>query len=332
VKHTATYILKTLSIFILLGFSYQFISTKIDAYTYSPFGEFVDIGGYKLHFYKTGIDSGPTIVLDMGMGGNLLYWNIVQDEISKFARVVSYDRSGIGWSDKRPQKLTSQNIVEELHALLHKANIPKPYILVGHSFSGINARIFANKYPNEVSGIILVDSSHEEQIKKLPRQRDIFSILLNSHDGHTILLGLTALGITRLYNRLTYDYKLPDKIRNMLLATNSTTQFMHSFIDEWSIFPSTLEYVSKTGQNLADKPLVVITAGMQPDDKECARRGFDNISCQAAYNTWQVLQKNLVTKSTRSKQIIAENSGHNIPVDAPHVIVDAVKAMLRGNI
>lgn len=331
-KCIAKYILGAISLIILFGVVLQFINTKLDAYKYSPLGKLVDIGGYKLHIHKTGIDSGPTIVLDMGMGGNLLYWSMVQDEISKFARVVSYDRAGLGWSEKRLKENTSKHIVEELHTLLHNSNIPGPYILVGHSFSGINARIFANEYPREVSGVILVDSSHEDQIAKLPKQKDFFSILLNYNQGHPVLLGLTGVGIARIYNNMTYDYTLPNDIRNMLLATNSTTQFMQSCIDEWSMFSSTLEYVRKTGQNLGNKPLIVITAGMKPHDKGCASRGFDDISCQQAYDTWQALQKDLVTKSTRSKQIIAENSGHNIPVDAPDVIVEAVRTMLKGNV
>lgn len=328
-KNALIYAFKAVCIFLLLGITYQFISVKIDDSRYPPMGELVDIGGYKLHLYKTGIDSGPTVILDMGLGGNLLYWGQVQEEISKFARVVSYDRGGLGWSDKSPKERTSENITEELHILLQTAKIPGPYILVGHSFSGINARIFANKYPDEVLGVILVDSTHEEQISKLPAQKDFLSVMLSHEASYPILVGLAGVGGARIYNHLTYEYTIPDKLRDMIIATNSTTEFMEACISEWSMFPDNLEYVRKTGQNLQNKPLIVITAGLKPTDHNCAQRGFYGPECQNAYDTWQFLQKDLVSKSTIGKQIIVEESGHNIPIDAPHVIVDAVRAMIK---
>ncbi len=328
-KKAVRYVFRTVCIFLLLGVTYQFISVKIDDSKYPPIGEFVDIGGYKLHLYKTGIDSGPTIILDMGLGGNLLYWGPVQEELSKFATVVSYDRGGLGWSDKSPKKRTSQNITEELHLLLQVAKIPGPYILVGHSFAGLNARIFANKYPDEVLGVILVDSTHEEQIAKLPAQRDFVSVMLNHDSSYPILVSLARIGVTRIYNNLNYEYTLPDNLRDMIIARNSTSEFMRACINEWSMLPDNLEYVRKTGQNLYNKPLTVITAGLKPTNDNCRKRGFDDSNCQDAYDTWQVLQKDLVRKSTIGKQIIVEECGHNIPVDAPHAIVDAVKAMIK---
>ncbi len=328
-KLLTLYCIGIICIIILFGSAYQFISVKIDNARYPPLGKLVDIGGYKLHIYETGHGSGPTIVLDMGMGGTLLYWSLVQKEISKFARVISYDRAGLGWSDPSPKERTSENIAEELHTLLHNTTVPGPYILVGHSFAGINARIFANKHPDEVAGVILVDSSHEDQLEKLPEQKDLLSIMLRYKAGHLALVGLTNTGFSRIYNHITYEHILPDNIRDMLLATNSTTQFIHSCIDEWSMFSYNLDYVKKTGQDLGDKPLIVITAGMKPHDKACASRGLDSISCDDAYIAWQSLQKDLLTKSTRSKQIIATHSGHNIPVDEPNVIVEAVKEMMQ---
>ena len=327
-KRLASYCLKITCIIIICGITYQFISVRIDNEKYPPIGKFVDIGGYKLHMHQTGLDSGPTIVLDIGMGGNLAYWSLVQPEIAKFARVVSYDRAGLGWSDPSPKERTSENIADELHTLLHNANVPGPYILVGHSFSGINARIFANKYHDEVVGVVLVDSSNEDQLQKLPKQTDLFSILLRNKPGHPVLVGLAGIGFIRIYNDMTYDHKLPNNIRNIILATNSTTQFIQSCINEWSMFPRNLDYIKKTSPNLGDTPLIVVTAGIKPHDQECDSRGFDNISCADAYVAWQEMQKDLVTKSTKSKQIIAKHSGHNIPVDEPDVIVHAVKEMI----
>ena len=323
---------RLLIILLFIGFVYQYSSTKIDDAKYPPMGEMIDIGGYKLHLYKTGIDIGPTIVLDMGMGGNMLYWSLVQPEIAKIARVISYDRAGMGWSEESPKERSSENIVEELHTLLHKANLPAPYILVSHSFSGINARIFENKYPNEVAGIVLVDSSNEDQFARLPKQTDWISRLLNYRPGHPLLLAFTEFGVARIYNHITAGDELPQHLEDMLVAKNSTIKFVRTMIEEYSLFQSNLAYLKNTYPKPIDKPMIVITAGIKPHEKVCADRGLDIGVCGGAYDTWQILQKELLTKSTKSKQVIAEHSGHNAPLDAPEVIVKAVQDMLSGNI
>lgn len=325
------FLLKSIGFIVICGALYQFISTKIDEYKYPPFGELIEVDGHKMHIYKTGpknYSKGPTVILDMGLGGNLLYWHYVQSKVSNIAQVVSYDRAGLGWSEENPKSRTSEHIVEELHKLLHNSEIKGPYILVGHSFAGINARIFANKYPNEVAGIVLVDSSHEDQIKNLPEQKDWFSFLLRNKIFHPVLIMLTDIGFTRAFNKATYDHVLPDDIHNMLLAKNSTSSFIKTLIKEWAAFPENLDYSKKLDQNLGSKPLIVVTAGMKPGHKECASRGFDTIPCKNAYDAWQKMQKDLTTKSTNSKQIFAKESGHNIPIDDPDIIAAAVSEII----
>src|SRR5258708_5775104 len=95
-----------LVILVLLGFVYQFISTKIDARKYPSPGKLVDIGGYRLHINCEG-KGNPTVILDAGMGNNSLDWTLVQPKIAKFTRVCSYDRAGYGWSDESPLARTS---------------------------------------------------------------------------------------------------------------------------------------------------------------------------------------------------------------------------------
>ena len=143
---------------ILTGLSYQYCATKIDDYNYPAPGKLTDIGGYKIHSYCLGSGK-PTVILDSGLGGNLTWWTLVQKEVSKFARVCSYDRAGYGWSDAGPKPRTSEIIVKELHTLLKNQNTPPPYILVGHSFGGTNMKLYANTYPDEVFAVVLVDST-----------------------------------------------------------------------------------------------------------------------------------------------------------------------------
>ena len=134
----------------------------------SPPGKLVDIGGYQLHVNCTGKGS-PTVILDAGFGCDSTAWLTVQPEIAKFARVCSYDRAGLGWSDPGPKPRTSQQIVKELHTLLAKADIRSPYVLVGHSFGGYNVRLYAGHYPDEVVGMVLVDANHHHQEKYATR-------------------------------------------------------------------------------------------------------------------------------------------------------------------
>jgi pimeloyl-ACP methyl ester carboxylesterase len=99
---------------------------------------------------------------------------------SKFARVCSYDRAGMAWSAPGVQPRTSQQIVKELHTLLGNAGVQAPYVLVGHSLAGINMQLYASQYPNEVAGMVLVDSSHENQFsrKELPQIPSFFPMLI----------------------------------------------------------------------------------------------------------------------------------------------------------
>jgi pimeloyl-ACP methyl ester carboxylesterase len=122
----------------------------------------VDIGGRRLHIYETGQGS-PTVVLEAGIAATSLSWRPVQEEIAKFTRVVSYDRAGLGWSDANSKPLTLSGLVDDLQSLLRVAQLPPPYVLVGHSFGGLIARAFACRDPKDVAGLVLVDALQPEE-------------------------------------------------------------------------------------------------------------------------------------------------------------------------
>lgn len=121
----------------------------------------MDVGGYRLHVEIGGIGS-PVVVLDAGLGGSSETWSEVFEPVSRFTSVVAYDRAGVGRSDPGPVPRTSSTIVGELHRLLQESGVPPPYVLVGHSFGGLNVRLFAHRYPDEVAGLVLVDATHED--------------------------------------------------------------------------------------------------------------------------------------------------------------------------
>jgi len=147
----------------LAGASYQTVATSVDAHRLPEPGRLVDIGGFRLQLNCIGKGS-PTVILESGLGDVLLIqWERVQPEIAKFSRVCSYGRAGYGGSDSGPMPRTSAQIAEELHALLQEAGEKPPYLLVGSSFGGYNVRVFNGLYPDLVAGIVLVDSTQEDQ-------------------------------------------------------------------------------------------------------------------------------------------------------------------------
>lgn len=124
---------------------------------------FVQISDCKLYAKLVGEDIGkPTIIMDAGYGDFSKAWNSVIDDIAIISNVLIYDRAGLGESETSSNPRTSREMVKELKELLIEAKINPPYILVGHSFGGVNMRMFATKYQNEVCGLVLVDSTPED--------------------------------------------------------------------------------------------------------------------------------------------------------------------------
>ena len=321
------------------GALYQYVGTKLDEQKYPPIGKMVDVGGYKLHMIDLGtsIEGQPTtkpdealakitVVIETGSGESCLGWQLIQPEIAKFARVISYDRAGYAWSDASPLSRTSENIIKELHAMLQNSNVSGPYILVGHSFGGLNMQLFANTYPGEVAGVILVDSLNEKDFQKRP-----ITLYENS-----VNYAIRYKKIMESYfgmKRLESDFEI-DEIHNLLkdypeffaylgsfqqacFAKALTTKFVVSDLEERSHFVDDAEQLRKSENLLGDKPLTVISAGKPWPGKE-----NDDLN-----RVWPELQADLVTKSSRGKQVIAENSGHRINIEQPEIIVEAVREM-----
>jgi pimeloyl-ACP methyl ester carboxylesterase len=122
--------------------------------------KYFDLGGYHLHAVLEG-QGKPVVVFEAGMGDGTDSWEKVQPEISKVTRTLSYDRPGLGKSDKAPQLHDLNQSADELHALLQKSGAPPPYVLVGHSMGGLIVRVFVFRYPNDTAGIVLVDPADE---------------------------------------------------------------------------------------------------------------------------------------------------------------------------
>jgi pimeloyl-ACP methyl ester carboxylesterase len=270
-------------------------------------GQLVDVGGYRLHIYCIG-DGGPVVVLDSGVGGFSLEWIRIQQALAHEVRICAYDRAGYGWSDMGPLPRTSQRIADELHALLHNTDLPTPYILAGHSFGGYTVQYFASHYPDEVAALLLIDSSHPEQLARLPQDRE--RRLLRHRFGHSrqYLLQEPALP----------PHFPPEKsvIAQRLMRTWKS---MLTWREESLNFGLSAAQVHRSGRP-PDVPLIVLTRGLRlwPPTE------YGN----AMESAWMELQDELSLLTAHSAHLIAERSGHSIHLDQPEMVISAVRTLV----
>ena len=233
----------------------------------------------------------------------------MQPEVAKFARVVSYDRSGLGWSDTGPKPRTSEMMVAELHTLLTNAHIPKPYILVAHSYGGLNIRLYADKYPQEVVGMVLVDTSHEDQ-NAVPA---IIKEVREAERSSAINAARAPFGINRLkINRGSPplpDMPYPATIIPHLQAFWKQARGSYVALLEIKNFEKSAAQVRASRHSYGILPLVVLTRKLKTE--------FSSPDEQQMQEAWQVCQRDLATLSSNSAHIIAETSSHSIQLDQP---------------
>jgi pimeloyl-ACP methyl ester carboxylesterase len=145
-----------LSAVLLSGVIYQLAGRRRDIQAYPPPGRVLNVDGDAFHLLEMGTE-GPCVVFEAGIAASSVGWTLVQTRVAQFAHTISYDRSGLGWSGPVRKARTLKQSIGELRALLHAAGIVGPYLLVGHSYGGLLMRAYAAAFPEDVSGLILVD-------------------------------------------------------------------------------------------------------------------------------------------------------------------------------
>jgi pimeloyl-ACP methyl ester carboxylesterase len=144
---------------LVAGVVYQTIGSRIDERRFPPPGRLVDIGACKLHLKQQGSGQ-PVVVLEAGIAATSISWSLVQTRVAEFTTVCSYDRAGLGWSERRQNRsrsCTLEQMIGELETLLRKSGLAAPFVLVGHSFGGLLVSAFAHAYPEQVAELVLVD-------------------------------------------------------------------------------------------------------------------------------------------------------------------------------
>lgn len=252
----------------------------------------VDIGGRKLTLLAQGTGK-PTVIIEAGYGLPAVEsdeWKPVCDEIAKTNRVCVYDRAGLGSSDPPSTKRrTSRDVAEDLHKLLTAARIPGPYVLVGHSVGGMHVRVFAGMYPKDVAGVVLVDSTHPDQDPKW------LAVLGPARPGEDPAVQRAREFLT---NRMAKPIEKPEPLD----PTASCAQ-------------------ARAAGSLGDKPLAVVTHSPRwkivPDLPDDVSKKLEDVS--------QQLQNELANLSTNSTHVVATKAGHEIQVDEPQLVIDAVR-------
>ncbi len=320
---------------ILCGLLYQQIAMYQDQSQYPPPGDLIDVGGHQLHLYCLGTGN-PTVVLEAGLGDNWLTWSLVQEKIAGITRVCAYDRAGLGWSDSAPGPRTSP-VAESLHTLLNNAGIPGPYVLVGHSVGGIYVRSFAHQYPEDVVGMVLVDSSHENQLLRFPAE--ITKSELENTSGLTRSLALcrylAPLGVVRLLGLMagsTQDKPLPPEQRQMLIATLNRTNYCQAVASEWETEIQIASRQTRPLYKLGAIPLVVMTVPSDSSEKEPNNfsAGVTKEMAEQADKTFLELQQELAALSTQGTLVTVQDAGHYIQFDRPGLVVEAIRKVVAS--
>lgn len=325
----ALWFMLIIGMILAIGYMFQRRTTAADFVQFPPPGQRVDVGGFSLHIYCTGAEDGPTVVVDTGMGDFSTGWQGIQPAVSESARICTYDRAGYGWSDSSPQPRTAAQMAIELHQLLVNAKIEPPYILVGHSLGGFTVRVFANQYPDEVAGMILVDSGHEDQLERLPpeylrlndQQVSYFSVLgFMSRFGIMRMIGNSSKGADLAPPQVA---KMPRDVQPVYLMMLSHPSFFDTTLAELHALPETTAQVRATG-DLGDLPLIVLSAD-SIDEAVLQSIGLgDDFPAAQLQQAFHELQNELAALSTNSTHIMVKDSTHAIPLDKPDAVIKAI--------
>ena len=217
-------------------------------------GQLIDVGPYRLHLECHG-SRGPTVILEPGGGGSAASMGLIAPAVARDSRVCVYDRAGRGWSDFAASPPDGAQIATDLHTLLNRAHVPGPYVLAGHSFGGLYVRTFAAKYPDEVAGLVLVDSTAAHQTPYSRPAPGSYSVLKHA----TSLIATTSrLGLGWFLANADFS-TLPPRYRDDARATSATGKEMAGFLDEFGV-ANRSEAEAGTLHSLAAKPLIVLTA------------------------------------------------------------------------
>lgn len=322
----------------VLGLLIQGCGLMLDRWRYPAPGEMVQVGGHKVHYYATGASPDrdqPLVLLEAGIGSSSLAWRWVQREVEGFARVASYDRAGLGWSEEATTPRTTKQVVHEMFSMLDEVGEGSQVILVGHSFGGMTALAAACLQPERVAGVVLVDALHpaEWMLPDPQRKRMLdFGVLLSERGAWMARLGIVrtvirlmlagAAGAAKIINRASTGpgfgvaeriigevRKLPRALWPMVRAHWTQPKNFRSMADHLRQLPLSSVQAANSLRRL-DVPLIALSAGNLEPERLEAHRAITQLSVWGEHR-------------------IALRSGHWIHLDEPHLVVVAIRDILQ---
>ncbi len=308
----------------------------------------VDAGGHRLHMLIVG-DTGPTVVLESGGGGGI-GWEQVRQEVGRYARVVTYDRAGVGASEPGPQPRTGRQIAVELHTALGNADLSPPYILVGHSMGGPYVRIFAATYPDEVAGLVLVDPT---QINAYESMEEIQSWFYEHcpQDWDTVnaychqtpkalssLVWMRGLEVKRMAEFLeTVAEPKRSALRREWLATLAESSRPQSVShsrgsrDEFEADTETFQQAI-AATPLPNVPIILLSADGRISPWDEARDILDpeTRALLQVQKQWHLEDyQQWVDANPGVKLSVAHKCGHSIPLDNPQLVISTIQEVIE---
>jgi pimeloyl-ACP methyl ester carboxylesterase len=300
--------LVSLVVLMLVGYIYESRAEAADARAYPPPGQLVDVGGYRLHINCTGTGS-PTVVIDAGLGDWSTSWGgYVQPEVAKTTRVCTYDRAGMGWSEEGPLPRDAEQFAKELHTLLQNANVPGPYVMVGHSLGGLPVHVFVHEYASEIAGVVLIESMNPKQFTQSPTEAQ--SQLESRSQPFSLQAALARFGVVRLLVKLPGIAPSVPANEEAYYPLYVRPQSFQTTTNESQGMPAAGAQAVAV-KSFGDLPLIVLTARLNNNQG------------------WQEWQTDLLQLSSNSQHLFAENSGHNIQVEEPDAAIAAIIQMVE---
>jgi len=290
-------------------------------------GQLVDVGGVRLHLFCAGTGR-PAVIIETGLGDHMASWMAVQEAVAQRTRVCAYDRAGAGWSENDPEEPTFERMVRHLHAALRESGVEGPYVLVGHALGGLLVRRFASEHPELVSGLLLVDSAHENQMRHVPE--GMAGTMTTGHSRQRfcqIDAPLTLVRASGLINAYV-PVLAPENLRPMHAAAIQATRYCATTRDEARVFAAAAGQPEPPA-TLGDLPLLVLTGarGMRADP-DLAPFGIPMHALERWDSAWLDLQADLAVLSTDSEHRTIDAAGHYVQLERPDAVAAAVGDLL----
>jgi pimeloyl-ACP methyl ester carboxylesterase len=292
--------------------------------------QLVDIGGgRRLNLYCIGKGS-PTVVFDTGLGDSTAAWGLVQPAVAGKTRACSYDRAGLGFSDPSTRPSDAKNDAEDLHALLRAAHIDPPYILVGHSAAGMAVRVFADRYRDDVVGMVIVDGSHEDQSSREwaigPDNKAQWDAKLQDTTCLDAAKSGTIAKDAPAYKKCVGDAdpRFSPAINDAMFKYGATLAWQSALASELkSVFYASADETRATRKDFGDMPIIVLTHAPYPRDKDWTQALQDRHTL-----VWEDMHNEVAAMSTHGVNEIVPRSGHDIQYDRPEIVIDAIDQVI----